>query len=90
MSTHVPVPENVKQSRPSARVSPVGPPPDSHGDIGVAEMQISDVAGDYRRWYAHFRPTEEELAWLNAGGTIEMCQLGAQPQPFSIMCWPRV
>lgn len=87
MSRHVPIPDVVKRARPWGVVRPVGPPPDSRGDIGTAEMQVTDVPGEYRRWYAHFKPTEHELAWLNAGGTIEMCQLGAQPQPFSVQCW---
>lgn len=87
MSKHVPIPEHVKRARPWLTVGPVGPPTDSRGDIDTAEMQHGIVAGDYPRWYAHFRPTEQELADLNAGGTIEMLQLGPAPQPFSVICW---
>ena len=87
MSKHIPVPEIVQHARPWGVVRPVGPPRDSRGDIGTAEMLVTDIPGDYRCWYAHFRPTAEELAWLNEGGTIEMCQLGEAPQPFSVQCW---
>lgn len=87
MSRHVAIPDHVKTARPWAQVRDVGPPPDSRGDIGTAEMQISARPGEYRSWYAHFTPTRSELAALNAGGTIEMCQIGHAPMAFSVCCW---
>lgn len=41
-----------------------------------------------RAQYAYFRPSAAELELLNAGGFLEMCQLGQVVQPFSLAVWP--
>lgn len=90
----IPVPEVVKAARPNCRLVDMGRPagvPES--ECGSAEMLIqasghlplSGFGG--REQYAYFRPTPDELALLNAGGFLEMCQIGTVVQPFSLEVW---
>ena len=91
----IPVPDIVKTARPHCRVVDMGRPPGvPESECGSAEMLIqqtgslplSGFAG--REQYAYFRPTVEELELLNAGGFLEMCQIGTVVQPFSLAVWP--
>lgn len=41
-----------------------------------------------RNQFAYFKPSKEELELLNAGGFIEMNQVGTVVQPFALSVWP--
>lgn len=88
----IPVPDEAKKSRPDCRLVDMGRPTGvPEEECGSAEMLIggqvlTGFAG--RAQYAYFRPTEEELAQLLAGGFLEMCQIGTVVQPFSLVVWP--
>ena len=93
----IPVPDEAKAGRPHCRVIDMGRPAGvPEAECGSAEMLIQ-VEGDLpltgfggRAQYAYFRPTPDELEQLNAGGFLEMCQIGTVVQPFSLTVWPSV
>lgn len=87
------VPDRAKAARPHCAVVAMGPPRGvSDDDCGTAEMLIAPpetapTPGIGRGQYAYFRPSEADLAKLNAGGFIEFCQYGQVVQPFSAFVW---
>ena len=87
----IPVPDEAKAGRPWCRLVDMGRPPGvPEEECGSAVMLIggrvlTGFAG--REQYAYFRPTEAELALLNGGGFLEMCQIGTVVQPFSLAVW---
>lgn len=88
----IPIPAEARAGRPECREVDMGRPPGvSADDCGSAPMLIGGrVLPGFsgRAQYAYFRPTPEELAQLNAGGFLEMCQIGTVVQPFSLVVWP--
>ncbi|MCU1677691.1 MAG: hypothetical protein JWM93_2449 [Frankiales bacterium] len=88
----IPVPDEAKAGRPYCRLVNMGRPAGvPEEECGSAEMLIggrplTNFAG--REQFAYFRPTAEDLAALNAGGFLEMCQIGPVVQPFSLAVWP--
>lgn len=91
----IPVPEIVKAARPWCRVVDMGRPAGvPEAECGSAEMLIQASGSrpltgfSGRSQYAYFKPTPDELELLNAGGFLEMCQIGTVVQPFSLAVWP--
>jgi hypothetical protein len=59
----------------------------SEEDCGTVEMVTSETTRSTFGTISHFaffKPTPEELAVLNAGGYLELCQIGAAVQPFAL------
>lgn len=87
----IPVPDVAKRGRPECRLVDMGRPAGvPEEECGSAQMLIggrplTNFAG--REQFAYFRPTASELAILNAGGFLEMCQIGTVVQPFSLSVW---
>lgn len=89
-----PIPANALASAfPTHQAVRMGPPAGvSDDDCGTVEMLIGQnpsmpgFAGHDQ--IAYFKPTEDELAILNAGGYLVMNQLGTVVQPFSLGVWP--
>lgn len=88
----VPVPENAKRANPTHRVIDMGPPRGvADADCGTAQMLLGTepampgFAG--RDQLVYFKPSAHELAVLNAGGLIEMNQVGNVVQPFALNVW---
>ena len=86
------VPASVRAARPECQLVDMGPPVGvSDADCGTASMLIgAERLPGFRgrAQYAYFRPTSAELELLNAGGFLEMCQIGTVVQPFSLAVWP--
>lgn len=87
------VPEAARAGRPECEFVRMGPPPGVRDeDCGTAEMLISPpgrIPGfGGRANYAYFRPAEEDLEQLRAGGFIELAQYGSVVQPFGMAVWP--
>lgn len=87
------VPESAKAAHPDHRTVSMGPPRGvSDDDCGTAEMLIGSRPAmpgfEGRDQFAFFKPTEADLAVLNAGGYLVMNQLGTVVQPFSLGVWP--
>jgi hypothetical protein len=88
----IPVPDEAKRARGDCQLVDMGRPRGVPEDeCGSAEMLIggrllTGFAG--RAQYAYFKPSADELAQLNAGGFLEMCQIGTVVQPFSLVVWP--
>ncbi len=86
------VPASARAGRPECQLVDMGPPPGvSDEDCGTLQMLISGqtlLGFPGRAQYAYFRPSPAELELLNAGGFLEMCQLGQVVQPFSLAVWP--
>lgn len=84
----IPPPAEAKRARPEAKEITMGRPEGTREeDCDPAPMLI----GGYglpgfpgRAAFAYFRPSAEELAVLNAGGYLEMCQIGTVVQPFAL------
>lgn len=90
----IPIPPEALAGRPDCREVKMGPPSGvSDDDCGTAAMLVSSTRHDLipgfpcRRLAAYFRPSPEELATLQAGGFIEVCQYGQVVQPFSAAVW---
>ncbi|WP_374457731.1 hypothetical protein [Nocardioides sp.] len=92
----VEIPIEARRARPDCRVVSMGPPPGvPDEECGTAEMLVSGEEEQMtgfvaRRFYAYFRPTEAELAKLNAGGFIELAQYGHVVQPFGCAIWDAI
>lgn len=88
----IPVPASARAGRPECQLVNMGPPAGvSDDDCGTAQMLIGGQALPGfrgRAQYAYFRPSLAELELLNAGGFLEMCQIGNVVQPFSLAVWP--
>lgn len=88
----IPVPDEAKAGRPHCRLVTMGRPAGvPEAECGSAEMLIGGrvlTGFPGREQYAYFRPTQAELDQLNAGGFLEMCQIGTVVQPFSLAVWP--
>ena len=87
------VPESAKSAHPTHVLIDMGPPSGvSDDDCGTAQMLLGTkpampgFAG--RDQLAFFKPSEADLALLNAGGYLVMNQLGTIVQPFSLGVWP--
>ena len=83
---HVRIPAHVEAARPGLETVVVGPPPGDGRDIEPAHMQRGSL-GHVPYSFAHFRPSDEEIAALVAGGTIELALVGFSVQPFSLAVW---
>lgn len=87
------VPELAKRARPDCTVRRIGPPPGvADEDCGTAEMLCSNNADAMpgfpaHRNYAYYKPNDEELETLLAGGFIEILQCGNVIQPFGVSIW---
>lgn len=82
------VPDEAKQRHAPCRLVRMGPPKGvSDEDCGTAEMLRTD---EYEPTFgapahhAYYKPTPDELAVLNAGGYLELTQIGATVQPFAL------
>jgi hypothetical protein len=88
----VAVPENAKAAHPGHLLVSMGPPVGVSGEeCGTAQMLIGNRPvmpgfGGHDQ-LAFFRPTEHDLAVLNAGGLLVMNQIGFTVQPFSLGVW---
>lgn len=88
----IPVPDEAKTARSDCRLVDMGRPrgvPEE--ECGSAEMLIGGrplTGFPGRAQYAYFRPSAEELEQLNAGGFLEMLQIGTVVQPFGLAVWP--
>ena len=87
------VPKCAKAARPNHEVVTMGRPRGvSEEECGSAEMLLgyTHVMQGYngRNQFAYFKPTEAELELLNAGGFLELNQIGQVVQPFSLAVWP--
>jgi hypothetical protein len=89
----IPVPDEAKAERGGeCDIVDMRPPEGvSDADCGTAQMLLerSSFPGfTGRGQFAYFRPTPDELAVLNAGGYLEMCQIGRVVQPFALNVLP--
>jgi hypothetical protein len=89
----IPVPDEAKAERGAECDLVQMRPPEgvTEEDCGTAEMLLG--RGPYqgfhgRGQFAYFRPTADELAVLNAGGYLELCQIGRVVQPFALNVCP--
>lgn len=84
----VAVPAEAKAAHPEGAVVDMAPPPGvSHAHCGTAQMLTRCLATEgftAPTHYAYFRPTAEDLAVLNAGGFLELAQIGNGVQPFAL------
>ena len=87
------VPNRALKGRPNHSLVEMGKPPGvSDADCVSVQMLIGltptlpGFSGVDQ--FAYFKPSERELELLNAGGFIEMNQLGTVVQPFSLSVWP--
>lgn len=88
---HIPTPEHVLEARPWTEAAEVAPPPDDETGIETAHMARGvDPQTELPVNFAHFTPSDEEIAWLVAGGTIELALIGYRVQPFNVTIWPAV
>lgn len=85
--TPIPVPERAKVARPQLWVQPVGPPRGmSDEEVGTVEALVGSMDG--MPVYAdYWRPTQEQLDMLNAGGFIELIQYTRQMAMHSMTVW---
>lgn len=89
------IPTTARTGRPDCEPVRMGPPKGvSEESVGTARMLMSEPDADTipgyttRRFYAYFRPSDDELAMLNDGGFIEVAQYGLGVQPFGAAIWP--
>lgn len=84
----IPVPDEAKQRLAPCRLVRWGPPEGvSDEDCGTVEMIASETTRETFGTLSHFaffKPTPDELAVLQAGGVLELCQIGAAVQPFAL------
>lgn len=88
----IPVPAKAKRMRPEHQLvtmgRPAGVPAEECGDAEMllsARSPLTNFGG--RDQFAYFKPTQEELDLLNAGGYLELNQVGTIVQPFSLQVW---
>jgi len=75
-------------ARPWVDEADVAPPPGDETGIETAHMARGvEPETEMPMSYAHFRPSDEEIAALVAGGTIELALIGWRIQPFSLAVW---
>lgn len=82
------LPERAISGHPHAKAMLIGPPAGvSREDCGDAHVLVSDEhAGDGmgHTFWSYFRPTEQELARLNAGGFVELTIRGGALVPHAV------
>ena len=89
-----PVPANALAAHPDHRLVNMGPPSGvASDDCGTAQMLLGQApvlpGFEGRDQLAFFRPSEHDLAVLNAGGYLVINQIGVVVQPFSLGVWPK-
>ena len=87
----VPVPGNAKASMPWGVVRTFGPPQEGGPkNCGSAEV-LSEQLDGYTTppvHHGYFKPSEHDLAVLNAGGYVDVQQWGDVLQPFGCGVFP--
>lgn len=85
--TPIPIPPEAAASRPHLRAISMGPPPGvSHEECGTVES-LAGVQGGYPVYADYWRPDDDQLAALNAGGFIELIQYVPRMVMHSMTVW---